>query len=285
MVKKGEEFNFSVEYFGFSQNFTINFGDLTSQIVENHDGLQMINKIVVYKTYTRFGLYKILAYDSIKNFNSTCLINSDGSTLDLNDLNSVVYLLNKKLDLNDCLNNCSGNGICKQSSDDDYRCACFEDYTGNTCQMNKHKCFRKPCLNNGNCTEFKVISNFTGNIDYEFKCSCSQRYYGTYCEKIKKDYCTNKTCSQNGFCFFIETSEEGECRCFRFFSGKNCEIESNDIKTIKKIISTATIIAIVTIILCLSSFILMDILSILIRKNNKIKPIEKKIITRPFYIS
>ncbi|RNA08840.1 neurogenic locus notch -like protein [Brachionus plicatilis] len=276
VVKKGEQFNFSIEFYGFEQNVTISFGDLTSITIENPNGLKFSSKMFIHKTYDKFGHYKIFAYDAFKMFNSTCYIKLDGSTLDLNDLNSVVYLLDKKLDLNDCLNNCSGNGICRQLTDNFFKCSCFEDFEGNSCQTSKHKCFRKPCLNNGICNETKVISSLTDHVNYEYECICSDRFYGTHCEKMKKDYCTNKTCSGNGICFFNQTSEQGECKCFPLYGGNFCQIESSEMKTIRKVISTATIIAIITIFLLFSTIIILDILTIFTKKkSNKVAPKEK----------
>lgn len=285
MVQKNEQFNFSIEFFGFKENVTLHFDDSTIIYILNQNGLESVNRILINKTFARLGLYKIFAHDLFYEFNSTCLIQLDGSKLDLSDVNSIVYLLDKKIDLNDCLNNCSGNGICKQSTDDKYKCVCLEDYEGITCQLNKHKCIKKPCLNNGNCTETKVYSNFTGSFNYEFNCTCPERYDGTYCEKMKKNICADVSCSGNGVCFYNQNLETEECRCFSYYSGKNCETESDQMKTIKKVITTATIIAIIIIVLLFSIFIIFDVISIFINRKNKVSPKKKEVIFKPVYIS
>ena len=284
LVQNNVQFNFSIEFFGFKENVTIDFDDSSRIYIENQNGLESVNRMTINKTLVRLGFYKIVARDFFNEFNSTCLIQLDGSKLDLNDLNSIVYLLDKKIDLNDCLNNCSGNGICIQSTDEKYKCICFEDYEGITCQTNKHKCIRKPCLNNGICTETKVYSNFTHDFIYEFNCTCSERFYGTYCEKMK-NVCKDITCSGNGVCYYNQNLEIEECRCFSYFSGRNCETESVEIKTIKKIISTATIISIIIIFLLISTFIIIDIISVFINRKNKVSPKRKRKIFKPIYIS
>ena len=72
-------------------------------------------------------------------------------------------------------------------------------------------------------------------------------------------------------------NNEPKCKCIQYFSGDDCEIESQNIITIKKIGGTTVIIA-VTIILSFYLFIIfMDIAKIFTRKkvNLKKKTIKK----------
>ena len=81
----------------------------------------------------------------------------------------------------------------------------------------------------------------------------------------KIDLCQNQTWSKQGSC--IEFNNEPVCSCHYLFEGSNCESESQTLKTVKSLISTASVIAILTIVFFYSIFIASDILNIFIKKN------------------
>jgi hypothetical protein len=85
----------------------------------------------------------------------------------------------------------------------------------------------------------------------------------------KIDLCQNQTCSKQGNC--IEVNNEPVCSCHYLYEGGNCESESQALKTVKSLISTASVIAILTIIFFYSLFIASDILNIFIKKDRKDK--------------
>jgi hypothetical protein len=140
-------------------------------------------------------------------------------------------------DLSGCLRSCSFNGVCfLNQSNFHYECSCFKYYMGSSCQINTRQCSSFPCLNNGFCIDY--FENSTMNT---FTCQCTYPYFGNNCE-LKVNLCLNKTCSNNGYCKDLGYSSK--CYCKSYFSGDECEIMSNALKTIHGIISTATILAI-----------------------------------------
>ncbi|CAF0989041.1 unnamed protein product [Brachionus calyciflorus] len=166
-----------------------------------------------------------------------------------NNLKLLLNLLESKSDLNDCLTNCSGQGLCKLANNLRYRCECFENYAGSNCALNTLPCWSNPCLNNGTC-----INNLT---DSSYTCDCQKDFYfGKNCE-FKKDVCVNETCSKNGYCF--DQNNKAKCQCFSKYSGEKCEIESDELKIIKNVISVSSIIAIIIIVLTYLIFILCDL--------------------------
>ena len=107
----------------------------------------------------------------------------------------------------------------------------------------KYKIDLKPCsttsicLNNSTCTNIKSKDDES----YTFNCSCKQNYYGAHCEK-KIDVCSNKTCSEKGWC--IEKNNIAECFCVEYYSGHDCEIKMDVLVQREKKIRATAIIAI-----------------------------------------
>ena len=174
--------------------------------------------------------------------------------------------------MNDCLQNCSNNGICKLN---DWKlkleCECFGSYAGSKCETNLNPCTsNNPCLNNGTCI-FKLNS---------YECSCDEnKFYGTNCEH-RINMCANRTCLNRGICKINELTYSPYCSCLKYFSGETCEIHSSELVTIKNIISVASITAIIIIIVFYLIFIQNDIFKYFIFKNQcllkkKIKKIKK----------
>ncbi|CAF1054588.1 unnamed protein product, partial [Brachionus calyciflorus] len=165
-----------------------------------------------------------------------------------NNIKLLLKLFDSKSDLNDCLTNCSGHGQCKLTSNFKFICECFENYAGSSCALNTLPCWSNPCLNNGTC-----INNLT---DSSYTCDCQKDFYfGKNCE-FKKDVCVNETCSKNGNCY--DENNKAKCQCFSKYSGEKCEIESEELKIIKNVISVSSIIAIIIIVLTYLLFILCD---------------------------
>ncbi|RNA32190.1 protocadherin Fat 1 isoform X1 [Brachionus plicatilis] len=143
-------------------------------------------------------------------------------------LSEMIEVLKKNYDMNDCLNNCSGNGLCKLKDKSLFVCECFSNYAGSSCQINTLPCVSNPCLNNGTC-----VNNLANKT---FICHCQQDnngnylYFGKNCQN-KVDVCANETCSKNGVCY--DVNDKAKCKCFSSYSGEKCNIESDESKTRK----------------------------------------------------
>ncbi|CAF1106482.1 unnamed protein product [Brachionus calyciflorus] len=188
--------------------------------------------------------------------------------------NEIIKFLRSDIDLNSCILNCSENGYCKMH----YQkimlvekikliCECFDNFSGEKCELNTLPCFKNKCKNNASC-----INNLK---DKTYSCECSAGnknktiYYGDYCE-YKMDLCANETCSKNGFC--IDTGNEIKCICFSKFSGEKCEIESTEIKVIKMVIKTSSLLAIIFLAMTYCFMIISDFSKLFIKeKRNKQK--------------
>lgn len=157
-------------------------------------------------------------------------------------------------DLTGCLVNCSRNGQCVFNNQGQLICSCFGTYVGSSCQVDLDPCSTSPCLNNGECV--KTYNSSTKS--YEFTCNCDKFHYGTRCEN-RVDLCMNNTsCSPHGRCV-MNASFVPVCQCFQMYSGDECKIESHSLKSIKRIISTTSMLAIITIVLAYSLVLLSDL--------------------------
>ena len=179
--------------------------------------------------------------------------------MNLNKLNTntLVSLLQINSDVNDCLENCSSNGICKLNGWK-LECECFESYAGSKCETNLNPCTNNnPCLNNGTCV-------FSLNT---YLCSCDEnKFHGTHCEN-RIDLCANYTCLNRGVCKINELTYSPYCSCLKYFSGEKCEIQSSELDKITNIISVASIAASIIIFVFYLSFILNDIFKYFIIEN------------------
>ncbi|CAF1112485.1 unnamed protein product [Brachionus calyciflorus] len=175
--------------------------------------------------------------------------NNESDLLDISNLNKVFNLLKMDLDLNDCLTNCSNKGVCKYFKNvNKYKCVCDVGFFGESCQKDLNPCSSSPCLNEGLC----LIMNKSS-----FKCEClSNAFAGNFCEK-EIDLCQNETCSSQGRCSV--QNKKPKCDCFNLFSGEKCQIESYELIVTKRIIKTASIIAIIIIILFFLILIVIDL--------------------------
>ena len=164
---------------------------------------------------------------------------------------TVQYALytNPNITENNCMTNCSNRGMCTFVNGESLLCVCDEFYTGETCSEDTRACSSWPCINNGTC-----ITNATDVT--QFTCQCDPMYFGTYCE-TKINVCQNQTCSGNGHCYDIDNKPV--CKCFYLFAGTECEIESEEKKTVKKVMSVASYIAISILVLLALTVILLDL--------------------------
>ena len=190
----------------------------------------------------------------------------------------ILAILSSDYDFNNCIVNCSNNGLCKYTGNKMFSCECYADYAGQTCQKNIRPCSHWPCLNNGTCVENIMNQSYT--------CECGPLYYGKNCEN-KIDVCENETCSAKGKCYDI--GNVAVCKCYSLYSGTHCEIESSHKSTIQSVTSYSSIIAMVLLVFFFSFFIIIDVLGwIFISRErarlNRMKRYGTKQFKKPEYI-
>ncbi|CAF1012454.1 unnamed protein product [Brachionus calyciflorus] len=186
---------------------------------------------------------------------------NESNILEIFNLNKVFDLLKMDLDLNDCLTNCSNQGVCKYFKNiNKYKCDCDVGFFGDSCNKDLNPCSSNPCLNDGVCTHISKSS---------FKCECSSNYYdGDFCEK-EIDLCQNETCSSQGRC--TVQNQKSKCICFKSFYGDKCQNESYELIVTKRIIKTASIIAIIVLVTFFLILILFDITNIFCPSKKKLR--------------
>lgn len=170
-----------------------------------------------------------------------------------------VNLLSSAYDISACLANCTNNGICEfDSINQKFNCLCNPNFAGSACQINTSPCWVNKCMNNATC-----VDNISSSANKSYSCQCNQNYYGEYCE-FKVDLCKNETCSNHGRC--IDFESRPKCQCFSLYEGEKCEIVSNELKTLKSIISVSSIVAICIVCCLYGIFVFMDISNYATRK-------------------
>ncbi|CAF0712047.1 unnamed protein product [Brachionus calyciflorus] len=199
---------------------------------------------------------------------STSTYSFEDSVFEIDEKNTeqINELLILKVDLTDCLKNCSGNGKCKISKDLRFYCDCLGFYSGQSCHVDTRACASNPCRNNGTC-----INNL---INKTYTCECFNHFFhGTNCE-LKKDVCENETCSNNGVCY--DYHNEPKCKCNSLYNGTKCEILSDELKVIKSVIKTSSSIAIAILVLTYVTIAIIDLSNLFLKQSPKIKKAEKK---------
>jgi len=94
---------------------------------------------------------------------------------------------------------CKNNSTCIDIFDNDYKCTCTGDYTGNNCTEKIALCNSKACLDEGFCSKFAPCKNNATciNLSGEYKCNCTMDYTGRNCsERIAP--CRSNPCLNNG---------------------------------------------------------------------------------------
>ncbi|RNA21834.1 crumbs -like protein [Brachionus plicatilis] len=181
--------------------------------------------------------------------------------------------------MTNCLTNCTNNGKCKLNNNEKFICECDEHYIGTRCQIDSRPCASNPCMNGAKC--------FNDFIKKIYKCECvtkngSVLFYGANCEK-KIDVCENETCSKNGVCYDVEN--EPKCKCFKSYSGEKCQVESQEIKTVKTLNKSIFIYRLrLNHKLDLEMKQIKDTSSMLVEKSFKEKFLFKKILLSHFHL-
>ena len=254
-VNQSQMFTLEIVRWNFDHDVEIQFSDSTSQT---------LNKSTKYieKRIDSPGLYSVKIFNETKvYFNCSQIIVTPW--LISND--EIFELLKQnKFDLNDCLTNCSGNGFCKLSRNNLFRCECFKNSTGRTCEIDKNVCSINQCMNNGTC----ISKN---NNTQNFECECIEPFYGKRCELFGTDFCEKKyKCESSRNCFLI-MAKEPKCKCVNLMEGEDCSIESNQLKIIKAVKKNSWIISLIVIALVYLIFISIDLWNFFISRNKKSK--------------
>jgi hypothetical protein len=219
-----------------------------------------------------------------KNVTSLLAALTNFGQFSLSQLNPQVLdiLLSSKLDLSDCIVNCSNNGMCKISNGA-LICECSNGYKGNNCKVKSSPCSYSPCLNNATCIE-SLDSTNSSSTEANFTCICASTYYGQQCEN-QVNLCANysKCTPSQGYCKIANNT--AVCQCLKSYSGEFCQTKSAELQTIQRVVSTASIIAIVAILLVYIIMAIMDLLHWLLAETPKPKlKIKKPKMTQPRYV-
>ncbi|XP_060928675.1 delta-like protein C [Limanda limanda] len=105
-----------------------------------------------------------------------------------------------------CAAGCSRNGFCESPGE----CVCRQGWTGAHCG----ECARHPGCVHGTCQA-------------PWQCDCKEGWGGLYCDQ-DLNYCTNHRPCRNGASCTNTGEGSYTCACPPGFTGKNCEIETNE---------------------------------------------------------
>jgi hypothetical protein len=215
---------------------------------------------------TSIFLSSLVLTTTDKTYNNSVILKFFANLYGENSTNSnftqVLSLLSdQKGNLNGCLQNCSSSGICSLNNGL-IGCQCFEYFTGASCQYDTRPCASNPCLNNGTCIN---TINETSSL---FECQCKNTFYGLNCEN-QINICQNTTCNDHGYCYTEQNT--AKCKCFTSYSGDVCEIVSSQVKLVKSVQLTSTIICFVVLGLVIFSVISNDIFNYFTGRRNKTK--------------
>jgi hypothetical protein len=119
------------------------------------------------------------------------------------------------------------------------------------------------CLNSGVGTNTYESENSTEFLDYN--CTCKFPFYERNCQ-LMLDLCEAKNCSMRGFCK-VKNRTETVCQCYDRNEGTNCEIVSERLVNLQKVVRGSVIVSSVLIVLFYTAIILADIHTLLIVKD------------------
>jgi hypothetical protein len=111
---------------------------------------------------------------------------------------------------------CSGRGMCQIETG---TCACFAEWTGKGCGVERDECDSSPCANGGTCSD----------LFGAYSCECTADFQGERCELCRTDAthpscipCASSPCANGGTCSANAVGVYS-CECPPSFNGTNCE--------------------------------------------------------------
>ncbi|CAF0808853.1 unnamed protein product [Adineta ricciae] len=144
---------------------------------------------------------------------------------------------------------CLNDGNCTNTNNNqDYTCLCPAGFTGNHCETKDGPCKVNTCIN-GACNE---------TSDKEFYCTCTPGWEGLHCDR-KIDYCKNVTCMNNGICRSSHPNYTCDCLGSSYY-GRHCEFTTTKLVVYKMISKSFAYIAIIAIVSVILFVVIMDIL-------------------------
>ncbi|CAH1791161.1 unnamed protein product, partial [Owenia fusiformis] len=100
---------------------------------------------------------------------------------------------------------CPENGVCVGGQCHKNQCCCFDQWTGDFCDIRRTSCTSNPCKNDGTCI----------STDEGYTCICHPEYTGTQCEtydpKCPPNYYNPPAC--NVYCLAADDCERGHYTC------------------------------------------------------------------------
>jgi hypothetical protein len=260
-VKIEKKFNININY---SQNYLEEcFMNNSKYLTENEDDSSMNSTEELQNLQDEPSIN--INFDIFENILQNSYFLSDL-------LNTVDY------DISGCLANCSNKGTCKLDINTArYTCFCFEHFSGIACEHDSRACSSSPCLHNSTCIDIfekTVNDNLTSqaiHVKSNYRCNCTELYYGVHCEH-KVDVCENQTCSNRGTCH--DVNGVPLCKCVKYHSGNECEIESEELQNLSKITTFTSVIAIVVLVCFYLSCVLMDLHNCLIMKKRRRRQVK-----------
>ncbi|KAK3092618.1 hypothetical protein FSP39_005038 [Pinctada imbricata] len=121
-------------------------------------------------------------------------------------------------DLNYCTHHspCKNGGICTNTGQGSYTCACPNGFQGTNCEIEVDNCEEMPCSNGGTCQPLGTSG---------FECQCPDGYTGKRCDTVARS-CVNNPCHNNATC--TEADGTYTCHCKGGYTGYNCDVELNE---------------------------------------------------------